>query len=329
MPRGAGLAAVVLLSALTVMPTPPETPAKTAPLVRLESRELAYLNPNGISFQQTFSVTQRICKKVTGGGITRNVCGNFTFTNEEMLEAQFCFTTKIKGKSKKYCKTYFLKPTVVKPGTTQPTVDPNKIEIDPNAPPLPDAPAGTYVFSNLDANGLPVKFEPCATIPWSVRGTDAEMALTRLGIEILASTTRLTFKEVAPDSYRPLLDDLPKSPTVTGIAVAWYDESQAPELAGNVAGLTHSQTWTQGNRQWRSFSGIGIERQPNDPLVVRGGLSAWVVLIHELGHAVGLGHVEDKVQIMYPSTHIASADIYQNGDLAGLARLGKGNRLCR
>ena len=48
------------------------------------------------------------------------------------------------------------------------------------------------------------------------------------------------------------------------------------------------------------------------------------VLLHELAHLVGLGHVTDKTQIMYPTvTHPIVG--YGPGDVFGLATVGNGN----
>jgi predicted Zn-dependent protease len=46
------------------------------------------------------------------------------------------------------------------------------------------------------------------------------------------------------------------------------------------------------------------------------------LLLHELGHVVGLGHTPDSAQIMYPDLRPMSSAQYQPGDLGGLARLG-------
>jgi predicted Zn-dependent protease len=55
----------------------------------------------------------------------------------------------------------------------------------------------------------------------------------------------------------------------------------------------------------------------------RAGAPEYVpVLRHELGHLVGLGHVDDATQLMSPT--IGEPQTFQSGDLAGLAKLGQG-----
>ncbi len=49
------------------------------------------------------------------------------------------------------------------------------------------------------------------------------------------------------------------------------------------------------------------------------------VLLHELGHLVGLAHVDDRGEIMYADG--VTRTTYGTGDLDGLARLGAGD--CR
>ena len=49
------------------------------------------------------------------------------------------------------------------------------------------------------------------------------------------------------------------------------------------------------------------------------------VILHELGHLVGLDHVNDAHQIMWPRGNSTGLTEYQPGDLAGLALLGQGS----
>jgi predicted Zn-dependent protease len=47
------------------------------------------------------------------------------------------------------------------------------------------------------------------------------------------------------------------------------------------------------------------------------------VVMHELGHVVGLDHVKDRTQLMYRSTVEGVTDLGA-GDLTGLDALGRG-----
>lgn len=50
---------------------------------------------------------------------------------------------------------------------------------------------------------------------------------------------------------------------------------------------------------------------------------ARAVILHELGHLVGLDHVTAPKQVMYPETQLVSTSLGA-GDLTGLSLLGSG-----
>jgi predicted Zn-dependent protease len=54
------------------------------------------------------------------------------------------------------------------------------------------------------------------------------------------------------------------------------------------------------------------------------GGSVGTLLLHELGHAVGLRHVSDDSQVMYPVIGKTSPAGYAAGDRTGLAKVGRG-----
>jgi hypothetical protein len=47
------------------------------------------------------------------------------------------------------------------------------------------------------------------------------------------------------------------------------------------------------------------------------------LLLHELGHVVGLAHVQDPAQLMYPVIRTRNWSGWRAGDRAGLVRLGR------
>jgi len=313
------IAVALVIAALTQMSTS-SRPVAPGPIPqRTVFSEIALQHGSTISFVERSAITERICRPVTiAPGKTRSVCQDVTFTSASSKLVKFCTTVSVNGRKVSRCQTYRLAPTtkpVPSPVPTTPTV-------------YPDAPAGTYKFSDVDKSGLPVRFDGCKVLTWSVSGTDNEIALTREAIKALEAATGFAFKETAYDGYRPLIDPLPSSPTSrTGIVIRWTPEEDISDLAGNVAGITQSLLWSLGDKSWRSFSAVALE-STGETLTRVGGNSAWTVLLHELGHAVGLAHVEDLNQIMYPTTWNGSPDRYQQGDVAGLARVGRGNSRC-
>ncbi|GAA2164711.1 matrixin family metalloprotease [Pedococcus bigeumensis] len=61
--------------------------------------------------------------------------------------------------------------------------------------------------------------------------------------------------------------------------------------------------------QLKSGTGTGLRRQN--------------LLSHELGHAMGLQHVDDTHQQMYPSLRTTSPQFFYSGDRTGLVKVGK------
>jgi hypothetical protein len=108
-----------------------------------------------------------------------------------------------------------------------------------------------------------------------------------------------------------------------GITVAWARSTQSDLLGQGQAGEGGYVASTDGSGRWRITSAfVVVDTRYN---YLHGGFGTGgtrgALLLHELGHAVGLNHVPDARQIMYPKI-TSKAAAYAAGDVAGLHRVG-------
>ena len=106
------------------------------------------------------------------------------------------------------------------------------------------------------------------------------------------------------------------------VLVAWSDEQSFPNLAGYLAGIGGPSTVYASSNTAVYVSGIMVldraqlsaEAEP-DRAAVR------AVILHELGHLVGLDHTADRSQLMFSESQFNVRD-YADGDRRGLAVMG-------
>jgi len=111
------------------------------------------------------------------------------------------------------------------------------------------------------------------------------------------------------------------------VLIGWADSEEVPELAGDVAGIGGATYAEVGGRRSYVTGMVVLDVDTYDQVATFDDADSvqLAVFLHELGHLVGLAHVDDRGEIMF-ADGVTRTD-YGTGDLDGLARLGAGS--CR
>jgi len=203
-------------------------------------------------------------------------------------------------------------------------------------PDVEDQP-GRYAFVGTQAgSSAPVAYDPCRPIRYVVRTEHAPRGASRLisdAITRLSSATGLKFVADGSTDEVPSEERAPYQPSVYGdrwapVLLAWATEAEYPTLSvsDGVLGAAGSRPYSvQGGPEIlvTGQAGFSSEWFAAQMKTSSGYAEAEAVVLHELGHVLGLAHVPDKSQIMFEMERPQVTKLGV-GDLAGLARLGDG-----
>ncbi len=197
------------------------------------------------------------------------------------------------------------------------------------APTTQSAPSVTgFGFLVTQPNStLPVRYNPCAPIHYVVNINEAPaygLQLVQNAFTEIGQATGMQFiydgtTSELPSTSRPAYVNGAPNP----ILVSWEHNGETSYLpssnsSGEVVGMGGSQyTYNSTAGQYQYVSGeaaISSSYPLSEDETIH-------LVLHELGHVIGLGHTTETNQIMYPYDE-ASPITYANGDLQGLASLG-------
>lgn len=210
------------------------------------------------------------------------------------------------------------------------------------APPRGGSGAGEapYDFLRFRGLGQPIRWNPCQKIRYEVNLANAPddalglveeafrrtSEVTGVGFRFVGTTER-TIAEQDDDMF--LAPDLSWYP----VLVAWLprdefrDRFERPDTDRHALAVAYA-TRGHGEEERDQYTSAYIAVDADARMAPRfaGRYSLGLVLMHEAGHVMGLGHVKDPDQLMFSDRWIAPAPVsgWAAGDREGLERLGEG-----
>jgi hypothetical protein len=196
------------------------------------------------------------------------------------------------------------------------------------------APRGAAnAFDLMSYKGFHFQWNPCETIKYRINpgyAGAASIPLTQEAMTLLERATGFRSTYVGTTTAVPITSK--KYPRGTDLVIAWSHQDAVPELLNTVGrggpGRLHISRQRSNNVPLWQIEHPGVTmnwawadeypRTMDDPATETMG----IVLIHELGHAFGLNHYADGIQIMHPGDRPPGPTgyhaWYEAGDLAGL-----------
>lgn len=201
----------------------------------------------------------------------------------------------------------------------------------------PDDPLAYSFMRTKERTRQPVVWDPCLPVQIVVNKEsappEADVLLTEavsrvreatgLELEVVGTTTEQPDPERTQRELRSGRPGAARAP----VLFAWTSPDVVPRLKGSVAGMGGPVTqFGNASDRTRYIGGVVYLDSPQVAAALRGRdghARARAIVMHELGHLVGLDHVDNDSQLMAPRLHRGVTE-FGMGDRAGLRQLGSG-----
>lgn len=207
-------------------------------------------------------------------------------------------------------------------------------------PQPPAAPTGTstvlaqqegWAAWGINPDGTPVRWNPCEPIRWTLdpdhapeRGREAlSLAMARITAESGLQFEFTGMTDEQPRSDRPLVVDGPEGRRWAPVLVSWVpaDSIDLP-LSDMERGVAVPVAVREDGRQVFVTGQVVLNADKTLLPMFEDRHASWgAVLLHELGHLVGLDHVDDPRQLMAPTPGFGEVR-FGEGDRTGLQAVG-------
>jgi hypothetical protein len=179
-----------------------------------------------------------------------------------------------------------------------------------------------------------VRWDPCRPVHYVIRSRGAPAGVDRAVTEAITEIERLTGLRFvrdgqtteAPSADRTTMDPERYGDRWSPVLIAWTDPAEYPDIAGYAGLGGPDPIGTQRAGELRYVTGVVLLNREHLAAVSgwqAGSKRVRAVVLHELGHLVGLDHVDDPSQLMFQRPTVLAYE-FSDGDRRGLAELGAG-----
>ncbi len=183
-------------------------------------------------------------------------------------------------------------------------------------------------------SSAPMAWSPCRPLHFVTRPDNAPgwgPPILAEAVARVSQATGLQFVDDGGTTEGPSEERSPYQPERYGnkwapVLVAWATTSEVPDFGVDIvgeAGPTPMST-TSGDSAYVSgivqLDSVGLQQIMSS----RGEATVRSIVMHELGHLVGLAHTDGPSEVMFPQARSGILE-FSAGDLAGLAALGRGD----
>lgn len=221
------------------------------------------------------------------------------------------------------------------PSPVPPTASGDSISTAPTPVDTTPGPSiGSFAFLAQSPTGQPARWNPCTPLRYVVNVSEAPagaLALVQEAVAGMAVATGITFSYGGTTNEMPTSDwgFGPSTSFPTGwqpLLIGFARPGQSDLLDGDNAGaafpVTLEFTTTGELVDVSGAAVIDADLAAQLPMGF-GGASVGSIVLHELGHALGLAHVQDAAEVMHPVVGPWTPSAWGPGDREGLRRLGR------
>jgi hypothetical protein len=183
---------------------------------------------------------------------------------------------------------------------------------------------GSYKFVHTSASGRPVAWDPCDPIHYVVNpaGAPADWEDTVEGaVDEISEASAFDFAYDGTTDDRRFDDRFAQTDgDPLPVLISWADPADVPELEGETAGIGGSAAKRSGGHTHLVTGVVVLDQGAFEEMHRTGRVQAQrLILAHELGHVLGLDHVDDSGELMNPE-YVGQRG-FGDGDRAGFTVL--------